>query len=140
MAVNGTSGTSGTGSTSNVVSPDQQGFAALDSNTFLKLLITQLQNQDPLNPTSNEDLVNQLSAMRSLQANLEMTNALKSITSNQQLSTAATFIGKTVTGTAGDQTSITGVVDRAFTRDGEAYLAIGDKELSLTNVESVSKA
>ena len=32
----------------------------IDMNTFLKLMITELQQQDPLNPMDNKDMLNQI--------------------------------------------------------------------------------
>jgi len=120
-----------------IVPRERTGFAGLDSEDFLKLLITQLQNQDPSEPIGNEELLNQLSQMRSIQASIELEDAVKAITSNQQLSTAATFIGKTVTGTTTSQQQLTGVADRAFLRDGVAYVGIGSQEILLGNVTDV---
>ncbi len=103
-----------------VVEKDQIGFAGLNADTFMKLLITELQNQDPLSPMESSDMLNQLSMMRNLSANIELADALKAITSDQQLSTAAAFIGKQITGKDSDQNEVNGVVDRAFLRDNEA--------------------
>lgn len=123
-----------------LVSRDEVGFAGLKADDFMTLLITELQNQDPSEPIKNEDLLNQLSVMRNLAANVELADALKAITSGQHLSTASTFIGKVVTGTATDDTEVNGVVDRAFLRDGEAFVAVGDKEVPLKGVVTVAAA
>ena len=135
MAINGI----GSGGDVKFVDPDKVGFAGLTSETFMKLLITQLQNQDPLEPVGNDELLSQISAMRNLQSNIEMSDALKAVTVNQRLSTAATFIGKTVTGTDADNERVAGVVDRAFVRDGQAFVGIGDVEVALDGIESVNK-
>lgn len=125
-------------STGNSIIPtDQAGFAGLDSDAFMRLLITELQNQDPTEPLSNEDLLNQLSMMRNLQSNIELGDALKAITTNQQLSTATAFIGKTITGLNLDQLEVSGVVDRAFLSDGQAYLGIGSETVAVDQVSSV---
>jgi flagellar basal-body rod modification protein FlgD len=121
------------------VDASQTGLAALTSEGFLELLITQLQNQDPSEPIGNEELLNQISAMRELQSNIELSDTLKSLTSNQQLSTAAAFIGKSVSGNVGDQL-ISGTVDRAFLRDGTAYVSVGDTELPLNDITDVTEA
>ena len=121
------------------VDPSQTGFGGLTSEGFLELLITQLQNQDPSEPIGNEELLNQIAAMRDLQSNIELSDTLKSLTSNQQLSTAATFIGKSVSGTVG-QEQITGTVDRAFLREGKAYVSVAGSELPLDSITDVAAA
>lgn len=135
MAVDGINGSN----EPTIIPKDKIGFAGLTSEDFLKLLMTQLQNQDPSEPMSNEDLLNQLSTMRNLQSNIEMGDALKAITSNQRLSTAANFIGKFVKGLDEDQLDVEGVADRAFLREGNAYVGIGNKEIPLDNVLEVVK-
>ncbi|HUG93000.1 MAG TPA: flagellar hook capping FlgD N-terminal domain-containing protein [Planctomycetaceae bacterium] len=132
--------TTATGPSVPTVDADKTGFAGLTSETFMRLLITQLQNQDPLEPVGNEELLNQLSMMRNLQANIELGEGLKAITTNQQLSTAATFIGREITGVDTRQQTITGIADRAFLRNGEAFVGIGDHEVSLSQVTSVNLA
>ena len=119
-----------------IVDRANTGFSALTPESFIKLLIVQLQNQDPTEPVGNDELLSQLSAMRSLQSNIELSAALKSLTTNQQLSTAAGFIGNTVTGSVGSQ-SITGVVDRAFLRDGVAFVRVEGSELPLNSINTI---
>jgi len=127
----------GAGNTAKTVSKEQSGFSGLTSESFMKLLITQLQNQDPTQPIGNDQLLSQLSAMRTLQSNIELGDALKSITVNQRLSTASTFIGKTVTGTAANQQEVTGVAERAFLQDGKAFVRIGETDIPLSSVTAV---
>ena len=122
------------------VDPSRTGFAALTSESFLKLLITELQNQDPTEPIGNEELLNQISMMRNLQSNIELSSALESLTTNQQLSTAASFIGKTVTGINGQQQQVVGMADRAFLADGKAFIGIGSEEIPLSGVTEVQLA
>lgn len=127
-------------SSSGVISPDQAGFGALTADKFMTLLITQLQNQDPTEPVGNEELLNQLSMMRNLQSNIELGDALKSITVDQRLATSASFIGKEVVGVDVEQKSVTGVVDRAFVRDGEAYVGIGEHVVPLDSITDIGIA
>lgn len=129
---------SSTNSNTNIVDRNETGFAGLDSTAFMKLLITQLQNQDPTEPVTNSELLNQLAMMRNLQSNIELGDSLAAITSSQNLSNAAAFIGRTVVGTNTNKEQVTGVVDRAFVADGEAFVGIGSDEIGLKQVESVS--
>ncbi|MEX0717930.1 MAG: flagellar hook capping FlgD N-terminal domain-containing protein [Planctomycetaceae bacterium] len=123
-----------------VVDPAKTGFNGLTADHFMKMLITQLKNQDPLEPVGNEEILNQISTMRSLQSNIELGDAMKAITSNQQLSTAAGFIGRSVTGTDATNRLVTGIASRALLRDGKAYVAVGDIEMPLANVTGVEEA
>lgn len=51
----------------------------LDENTFLRLFITQLENQDPLNPTENEEFVAQLAQFSSLEQATQTTSLLEEL-------------------------------------------------------------
>ena len=71
----------------------------LDQTDFLKLLTTQLKNQDPLNPVENEAFVAQMAQFSSLAGITEMNTKLVSILdslNNNQLSTATGLVGKYV--------------------------------------------
>lgn len=138
MAVDGISGSSGATQV-NVVEADEVGFSGLTADNFMKLLITELQNQDPTEPLGNEQLLAQLSSMRELQSNIELSETLQSITSGQALTQAAGLIGKEIEGQEGTQSPITGVVDRAFLRDGKSYVGVGSSELPVSAITSVQE-
>lgn len=129
----------GGGTATPVVEPDKTGFNGLTADDFMKMLITQLQNQDPLEPMGNDEILNQISTMRGLQSNIELGDAMKAITSNQQLATAAGFIGRSVTGTDSTNQPVTGIASRALLRDGKAYVAVGEVEIPLANVTGVEE-
>ena len=83
----------GSGPDIKIVDADETGFAALDAETFMKLLIAQLKNQDPLEPLDNSELLSQLSMMRNLTANIELAESIEQITANRQLNDGANFLG-----------------------------------------------
>ena len=72
----------------------------LGKDAFLKLLVTQLQNQDPLNPLDDKEFIAQLAQFSSLE---QMTNISEGITSltektaQQDMLSAVNYIGKEVT-------------------------------------------
>ncbi len=139
MTVSATSSASSATSTP-TVSKDQTGFNALSSEDFLKMMIVQLQNQDPLEPTKNEELLNQISQMRSLQSSTELGDVLKNLGSQEQLTSAASLIGKTISGTVsvnGNSKTVQGVVQRAFIQDGNAYVGVGSDQIALKDVQYV---
>lgn len=55
----------------------------LDKDAFLKLMMVQLQNQNPLNPTDNTEYMNQMAQFSSVE---QLSNIAKSQESNNQMS------------------------------------------------------
>lgn len=133
------SGVSGSSNAANVVDKEDTGFSGLTAEDFLKLLITELQNQDPTEPLGNEQLLAQLSSMRELQSNIELSDTLTEITVGQSLTQAAGLIGKEIEGQADDQPAVAGVVERAFVREGKAYVGVGNAELPVSAITSVQQ-
>lgn len=88
------------------------GFNALGTDDFLSLLVQELQNQDPLNPMENADMINQIGQIREIGATDQLTTSLNSLSNNQQLVTASGLIGRTIQGLANDQSNVNGVVER----------------------------
>jgi len=80
----------------------------LGKDAFLQLLVTQLSNQDPLNPMEDKEFVAELSQFSSLEqlTNLnEGMDNLISATERQDMISAVSFMGKTVTA-SGDELSV----------------------------------
>src|SRR4030067_2940508 len=69
-----------------------KGNDEMDKDAFLKLLVTPLPNQDPLEPTDNTEFVAQLAQFSSLEGinnlNKSMEDITKSITGMQDISAA----------------------------------------------------
>lgn len=59
--------------------PETAPTGELDRNTFLRLFITQLQNQNPLNPQANEEFVAQLAQFTSLEQATQTTSLLEQL-------------------------------------------------------------
>lgn len=136
MPVSGIAASAGAGA----VGSEQTGMGGLNSETFMKLLIAQLQNQDPLEPLDNDQLLNQMAMMRNLQASVELGDSLKAVTLNQQLTGAAAFIGKEITAVDDRSRPFSGVVDRVIIRDGKALLGVGNLEVRMDQITSVRAA
>ena len=64
-------GVTGSGSTNSATTTDPTATSATnplaDEETFLKLLVSQLQNQDPMNPTDSNQFVSQLTSYSQLE-------------------------------------------------------------------------
>lgn len=138
MAVNGVSGSGSSGNSTQIKDPTKVGINGLTAEDFLKILVEQLKNQDPTAPVSNEVLLQQVSEIRSLQSDLELSDTLKGLSLNQSLSAGSSFLGKAVNGTGTDNEPLTGVVDRVAVRSGKVFLGVGSKEITIDQVSQVS--
>ncbi|MBI1825600.1 MAG: hypothetical protein HY287_13300 [Planctomycetes bacterium] len=107
--------------------------ADLSSNDFFQLLITQILNQDPLQPTSNEDLLKQISSIREIQLSSTLTDSLQKLAGQQQIGSASGMIGQYVTSVPkGDGSVDRGLVVAVRFADG------GKPTLQLANGGSIA--
>jgi flagellar basal-body rod modification protein FlgD len=74
-----------------------KGFGALDSDEFTKLILTELGNQDPLEPNDTKALLEQLSIIRSIESDTKLNDTLKEMTDRTDFMGAAGLIGQYVT-------------------------------------------
>ncbi|KQT45168.1 flagellar basal body rod modification protein [Aureimonas sp. Leaf454] len=81
--------------------------ASLDYDAFLKLLVAQMQNQDPLNPTDATQQLSQLAAFSNVEQSIKVNQKLESMMTLSSLNQADAVIGRTLT--SGDGT-VTGIV------------------------------
>ncbi len=109
----------------------------LNVNDFLKMLLAELQNQDPLSPMDSTTMLTQISQISQVGSTQSLTNTLQSVLLGQSLGNATSLIGKTVTGLADDGTNVTGQVDKVSISNNEPVLNIGDASIQLTNVQAV---
>jgi flagellar basal-body rod modification protein FlgD len=112
-------------------------FQDLDLNTFIDLLVTEMQNQDPMNPMDNQQILDQISQIRSIESNTRLTATLEAVLTGQNMATAGSLIGRTVTGLTDDGERITGKVDRVTVADGKTKLHIGEKTIAMKNVGEI---
>ncbi len=122
---------------------DSGGLEETNLDDFLKLMIAELQNQDPLNPMENSEMLQQLSQMRSIGATDKLTNTLDAVLMGQNLTTASSLIGKEVSALTDAGSNVQGIVDRvtvAAAEDGRSNgvrLHIGSDSIALQNVREI---
>ncbi|MDD4891132.1 MAG: flagellar hook capping FlgD N-terminal domain-containing protein [Phycisphaerae bacterium] len=108
---------------------------------FLKLLITQLKNQDPFEPVKNQDLLDQISSIRQLQNSMDLSKTLTSTSLHQEITSAGGLIGKTVEGLNSTGDSVSGVVTSVSVKDKAVSLDLDTGEqVPLDNVTRVVQA
>ncbi len=112
-------------------------FASLGPNDFLKMMLAQLQNQDPLDPTNSNDMLQELSTLTQVSSSQNLQTTLSSMQLGQNLSDAGVLIGATVAGLSDDAQQIVGTVGSVTVTGGTPKLNIGSATMSLSNIESV---
>lgn len=132
-----------TGSISALGQPSQQApvgrdaWSKVDLDSFVKLLVTELQNQDPLEPMGNEEILQQVSQIREIESNQRLTQTLRSVFLGQNLVTASNLLERTVVGLNEDSQRVTGRVDRVSIEDGMAKLHVGAHAIALDRVAEI---
>lgn len=104
----------------------------LDQDDFLKILVAQMENQDPMEPTSNEDFMAQMAQFSALEA-------MNSMGKSFALTQAYSMIGKQVYVQDGTDI-VNGTVSGVVSENGINYLLIGDKYYDATKVTGVMDA
>ncbi|MED4956611.1 flagellar hook capping FlgD N-terminal domain-containing protein [Paenibacillus sp. FSL R5-0527] len=122
----------------------------LGKDDFLKLMITQLQYQDPLSPMDNAQFVAQTAQFTSLEQLVNISDQLAAM--KESLGNESGLIGKEVTWVVETKTgnydvktgkgeviveTDSGIVDSIIVRDGIHYVKVGDKEIKISDVQQV---
>lgn len=118
--------------------PNHDAFQELDLNEFVKMLVAEMQNQDPMNPMENQEILNQISQIRSIESTTRLTSTLDSVLLGQNVATASSLIGKTIEGLTDSEKKINGTVDRVSIKDGVPTLHVGNDSVSLDNVSQIT--
>ena len=127
-----------TSASSSAATPDRMQSLSVDD--FTKMLITELQNQDPTQPMSNTDLMNQVSQIQSIDTNQQLTSTLQSVALGQSIASAGNLIGRTVSGLDANGNQVNGTVSSVSISNGSATLNVGSSALPLNNVTQISQA
>lgn len=112
----------------------------LDLKGFLDLMIAELQNQDPLNPMDNSEMLQQISQIRSIDSTDKLTTTLDAVLLGQSLSSASALIDKQIEALTDDGNPITGRVDSVTIEEGVPKLRIGESSINLKNLRQILPA
>ena len=118
----------------------------ISMENFLTLFVTQLQNQNPLDPTDNTEFMSQLAQFSTLEQEQQQTEYLSDISSIgsaslqlDQISLASAFIGKTIkysdsTDSSSSSETLSGVVEGVkLEEDGTVSFIIDGESVSISN-------
>lgn len=136
---------------------DRKTSSKNDSSMFLNLMLQQLKNQDPTQPTDNTEWLSQLAQYSSLeqmtQMNTGLTNCMnyisamyKDMAMNAEITQTLSMVGKEVTITIPDEkdssktTEITGKVTEANFKDGTGKVKVNGEYYSISNITSIRES
>jgi flagellar basal-body rod modification protein FlgD len=115
------------------------GGLSLDQNQFLQLFVTQLQNQDPLNPVDAKDSLAQMAQFSTLESLQNLNASFSQVLSLTQLTQGSDLLGKTISFTGADGAVQSGVVGSVSVKNGNISLNVGAASVPLNQILGVQQ-
>lgn len=120
--------------------------SSLGQDDFLKLLLTQMQNQDPANPMEDKEYMAQMAQFSSLEQLTKVNTSLENMIGGQaqeQMVSAVNFIGKEVKAEGYNLSRSDGKISKVFYGLGEpvasAFINIYDQDKNLIRTEQLGE-
>jgi flagellar basal-body rod modification protein FlgD len=110
--------------TSPAASTQAKTTQTLDKDDFLKLFVTQLQHQDPMNPMNDADMMGQMAQFSTLEQITNVGASTTAMATTIGMSQSLSLIGKTVTYVDDSGARHTGEVQKVVTEGGTAKLTV----------------
>jgi flagellar basal-body rod modification protein FlgD len=117
--------------------PDATAASKLDQDTFLKLMVAQLRNQDPLNPTDSAEFLAQTAQFTSLERLNQVADQSAQALSAQMAFGASGLVGRTVTYADADGNEVTGAVTSVRFETTGPVLGVDGENIALSQVITV---
>lgn len=110
----------------------------LGKDAFLKLLIAELSNQDPLNPVEDREFISQMATFSSLEQMQNMNKTLESMSEANKFS-AVSYIGKAIAFTNDEGKQVPAMVNAVWFENGKTILDTTEGDVPLEKVEGISE-
>jgi len=119
------------------VEKQKTGTSNLGRDEFLKILVTQLSNQDPTQPLEDKDFIAQMATFTSVEQLTNMAEEMRLL--RQSIGFSSSLIGKTIrwtetNGKTNEEETLSGAVDSIKIKDGKQYAVVGEHEVSLERI------
>lgn len=105
---------------------------------FMQLLLTQLRNQNPLDPVQDKDFMGQVTQLNSLEELRKMTTLLQAQSKAGRLTEAASLIDRSIHYRGSDGTVQSGVVTGVSLDGDQPILLVGAAKVALTSILTVN--
>lgn len=127
------------GNNSNFASSATNSGQGLGKDAFLKILVTQLQYQDPLQPMNDREFISQMAQFSSLEQMANVAANLERLEKVNTLGLAYDLIGAAVRYKNADGSEAEGVVDGTEMKDGIMRVKVGNQAVDLASIVGVTK-
>ena len=110
----------------------------LGKDSFLKLLVTELTHQDPVNPMNDREFISQMAQFSSLEQMTQMNKSIQALNMSARAGEASSLLGKNVealhpkTGMR-----VNGVVSKIFYRGSDVQLIVNKEVIGLSDIHAV---
>src|SRR5438105_750063 len=130
------------GTRSSTVTTTTDKTRSLGKQDFLKLLMAQLQNQDPMKPMDDTQMIAQMAQFSALEASQQLNATMQTSNNMQTVFQAGALIGKYIQANQADGSSTTGAVTAVgfTTTDGVTAptIQVGGKDVDYSTITKVS--
>src|SRR5262245_6413804 len=123
-----------------LVPQDRVPVKTLDQQDFLKLLVAQMTQQDPLNPKTDLEMIPQMVSFTQLEQSKSMQKDIASLRADQRLLQANSLLGRTVEIQDGTAPAVSGQVTAVQMEEGTPKLVVNGHPYDLSNVLSITPA
>lgn len=106
--------------------PSATSGLAATSDTFLKLLVTNMQHQDPTKPQDTDQYVNQISQMTMVEQMTKLAKASQTTVDQQRIAAVVALLGHTVSYVGADGAPASGAVSKVDVTGDTPTITIGD--------------
>jgi flagellar basal-body rod modification protein FlgD len=132
-------GSATSSSASSALNSSSTGFnAQIGFQQFFQLLIAQLQNQDPSQPMSSTDFINELAQLSSLSGIQQVNTNFSTLLSQQMLTGGTSLLGQTVSYTnPSNNAQASGTVTAVGENQGAGQVTINNTAVPIANVLNV---
>jgi len=111
----------------------------LGQDDFLKLLVTQLTSQDPMNPQKDTDFIAQMAQFSALEQSKTLSSSVADLSARQEFSEAAALLGRTVDVSTTGNAVVRGAVTAVHVESGTPSLVVNGQSYKLSQVLSVTE-
>ncbi len=110
---------------------------ALGKQEFMRLLVMQLRNQDPLNPVEDREFITQMAQLSTLEATTALTNQVEQVVAAQMQTAALQMVGREVEYLNDEGVTARGKVSAVRLDSYPPRLVVNDQEVPVIFVQKV---